>query len=451
MYEFKQHRGAIKYGGMVVDYPQKDYARSSSKPLKDSLEGQSQVIATIMLAKITGMMVSHIVGDKNLFVHIEEIDPDRTVKIVTQVGEKEVELYVDDVLYVENADRGLFSMQMAIERGYEIDFDRGSRTLVVKLQGEEVIRAVVEQGIWVFKAEGKAHEMPSAHQGRIIANYAVTDGVASLEEWHRRLLHTNHQYLKLLVDRGLVKGMMLSQREQKACDACHVGKQKRKKRLGKLDRGVSAPNQLVCADLLFPPKHNGTHYTAVLVVMDAWSRFVTIHPLKDKSAVTVNQHMQQYGVGRATGWSRNQEDRAASVRHGFPVQQILTDKGSKFVNKEMASWYAARGIEHVEGGPKSSHLNPCERTHQTLVAMMKAAMYSAGFLVHRIYALLNAVLIKKRIYCKPVQGILYQRMFGIVPDIHHIRQFGCLAYVQVPPPPERQKHDPNAQHDTLRG
>jgi hypothetical protein len=136
----------------------------------------------------------------------------------------------------------------------------------------------------------------------------------------------------------------------------------------------------------------------------------------------------------------------------FPVQLILTDKGSEFVNKEMAAWYAARGIEHVKVGPKSSHLNPCERVHQTLITMMKAAMHSAGFpRSFWIYALLNAVFVKNHVYCKAIKGIPYQRMFGVVPDIHHIRPFGCLVYVQVPVSPEKQKHDPNAMVAFLLG
>lgn len=42
-----------------------------------------------------------------------------------------------------------------------------------------------------------------------VVNYTVADGVDSLHVWHDRLGHTCAQYLKLIVDKGLVKGMML--------------------------------------------------------------------------------------------------------------------------------------------------------------------------------------------------------------------------------------------------
>ncbi|KAG2873298.1 hypothetical protein PC115_g24392 [Phytophthora cactorum] len=36
-------------------------------------------------------------------------------------------------------------------------------------------------------------------------------------------------------------------------------------------------------------------------------------------------------------------------------------------------------------------------------------------------------------------------MFGIKPDLHHIRKFGALAYVHVPVTPGRKKHHDNAK------
>ncbi|TDH70946.1 hypothetical protein CCR75_008022 [Bremia lactucae] len=60
-----------------------------------------------------------------------------TVRIITQVNYKEVELFVHDVLFVENVDHGLFSMQMAFEQGFEIDFERSTCTFIAKMQGQE--------------------------------------------------------------------------------------------------------------------------------------------------------------------------------------------------------------------------------------------------------------------------------------------------------------------------
>ena len=71
-----------------------------------------------------------------------------------------------------------------------------------------------------------------------------------------------------MVDKGLVRGIMLTARQQSVCDACHMGKQKRHKRCKKIDRGFKKPNQVVYTHLLIPSKHYGTRYEAFLVIMD---------------------------------------------------------------------------------------------------------------------------------------------------------------------------------------
>lgn len=412
----------------------------------------------------------HLVGDKSALVSIEDIDPESlgariqgvaanmlaqasgigTVKLVTQVKGQEFELFIDDVLYVEGAEHGLFSMDRALEQGFEIDYDKITRTFSVFKDDIEIIHATKEQGIWIFAAKSAVVSEPAVDTERIIVNYTVADGVATLQQWHERTMHTCHRYLKMMVDRGLVKGMMITHRQPRPCDACHLGKEKQKRRKKKHVREVTAPNQVVYADLMFPPKDNGTEFMAVLVIMDAWSRYLTIHLLKDKSSATVNPLIQQYIV-----WAERQAGRGVQTvierefepirAVKFPVQRVFTDKGGEFMSNAMADWYAARGIEHIKVGPKSSHLNPCERAHQTIVGMMKCQMRTAGFpRSFWKYLLLSAVYVKNRIYSKAIDGIPYERMFQYKPDVHHLRKPGALVYIHVPDTPERTKEDDNA-------
>lgn len=229
--------------------------------------------------------------------------------------------------------------------------------------------------------------------------------------------------------------MMLTERQQETCDACHVGKQKKQAHWKKLDRETFKPNQVVYADLLIPSQGNGTRYEAVLVIMDGFSRFVTVHMLTGKSSDVVNDHIKEYVL-----WAERQagrrENNGEGVKVKYLVQQMLTDKGGEFVNSEIEKWYASKGIEHIKVGPKSSQLNLCERTHQSLVEMTKAMMHHAGF-PRALWpeALRNAVYIKNRVFNKGTQAIPYEQMFGVKPDLHHVRTFGALAYVHVPVAP----------------
>jgi hypothetical protein len=216
----------------------------------------------------------HLTGDKSLFVDLEEIDPQGVgatvmgvaatavtqasgigrVKIVAHVEGTDVEFFLDEVLYLEGAELGLFSMHLAIAQGFDVSYDRTESTFNIYKEWRQIIHAVPEQGIWVFNASGADSAPPRDGVPRAIVNYTIADGVATLQQWHERTNHTNVQYLKLMVDRGLVRGMMLSKRQAKTCDSCHIGKQRQKRRQKKLDRKVAAPNQIVYADLLFPPR-----------------------------------------------------------------------------------------------------------------------------------------------------------------------------------------------------
>ncbi|KAE9163702.1 hypothetical protein PF005_g30335 [Phytophthora fragariae] len=174
--------------------------------------------------------------------------------------------------------------------------------------------------------------------------------------------------------------------------------------------------------------------------MDGYTRFVMVHLLTSKSSDVINKHLKEYVL-----WAERQAGRNKSGAP-YTAKRVWTDKGGEFVNTEMADWYVAQGIEHVRVGPKSSQLNLCERTHQSLIAMVKATMEHAGF--PRSFwpeALRNAVYVKNRIYNKGTQGVPYEMMFGSKPDLHHIRKFGSLAYAHIPVTPGRRKHHPNAK------
>jgi transposase InsO family protein len=412
----------------------------------------------------------HLTGDRSVFVHLEDIHPESMganvvgvaattltrasgigrVKIITLVDNNEVEIFLDDVLYVEGAAHGLFSMHLALAQGFEVSYDRTASTFSVYKDGQQMIFAVPEEGIWVFEGRSAAAAPRRLGVTRVTVNYTVADGVATLEQWHNRTGHTNVQYLKIMADRGLVRGMMITNRQIKTCDSCHVGKQRQKRRQKGLDRQVTAPNMIVYADLMFPPQNNGSRFVAVLVIMDGWSRYLTVYMLTDKSGATVNKYMQRYVL-----WAERQAGRgimkiiqreyepAESTR--FPVQRVLTDKGGEFVNKDMGELYEKHGIEHIKVGPKSSHLNAVERAIQSLSDYTKTQMLKSGFpRSFWWYALVYGVYIKNMVYHRAIDGIPIQRMLGVKADVHHLRPFGSLVYIQVPNTPERSRNDDNA-------
>jgi hypothetical protein len=386
---------------------------------------------------------SHVIGDRSYYVSFTEdstemrsvhgITPNLasriagvgTVAIVTDVEGVQTVVYIDDVFYIPGAEFGLFSPGFARDQGFDFTVDPATMNFHVSIEGRTVMVATQHDATWGFQVSHPSipGNLDLGPEDRAVCNFTVAEGVAPLALWHERLGHTCPQYPKTMVDKGLVRGMMLTKRQLDTCDACHLGKQKRNKRRKKLDRALDRPNQVVYADLLIPSKSNGTRYEAVLVIMDGYSRYVTVKLLTSKSSTVVNQHLKEYVL-----WAERQAGRAVE-EVSFEVKQVLTDKGGEFVNIAMKDWYASQGIEYIRVGPKSSQLNLCERTHQSLVEMTKATMLQAGFPVSLWpEALRNAAYVKNRVYNKGTQGIPYEKMFGIKPDVHHIRKFGALAY-----------------------
>ncbi|KAG6612762.1 Integrase, catalytic core protein [Phytophthora cinnamomi] len=166
------------------------------------------------------------------------------------------------------------------------------------------------------------------------------------------------------------------------CTDCHFGKQRRKTFKKSLDRNIVKMNEMAFADLLIPGLHNGTKYSAVLVVMDGFSRFVTTYLLNSKTEDEVNGYMMQYVVWAerqhrrkvdtvvTRRWCAEEESSHEQDEAIGPVKQVLTDKDAEFCNKTIERWYATKGIVHTKIGPKSSQLNVVERTHQTLNGMV---------------------------------------------------------------------------------
>ncbi|KAE9215240.1 hypothetical protein PF002_g17430 [Phytophthora fragariae] len=371
-----------------------------------------------------------------------------TVAVITMVDGQQATVTLNDVFYVPGATNGLFSIGLAAEQGFDFDYDRQTEDFRVQDEGRTVIVASPHEATWGFQVTHPSNGNYVGPQDQPLSNFTAAEGVASLKLWHERLGHTCPQYLKMMVDKGLVRGMLMKQRDLDTCDACHIGKQKKKPHLKKLERNTKTPNQVVYADLLIPSKDNGTRFEAVLIIMDGFSRFVTLHMLTSKSSEVVNRHIKEYVLWaeRQAGRHKVRQVLTRTLHVVYKVYQILTDKGGEFVNTEMESRYKAHGIEHVLVGPKSSQLNLCERTHQSLVEMMKASMHDAGF-PKTLWpeALRNAVYIKNRIYNKGTCGVPYEMLFGVKPDLHHVRKFGALAYVHVPVTPGRKKHHDNAR------
>ncbi|KAG2978435.1 hypothetical protein PC120_g25316 [Phytophthora cactorum] len=139
------------------------------------------------------------------------------------IDEQLVFVLVEDVLYVPSAGCDLLSPGLALDQGFIMTWESDARMFGMTKDDTEVIRTQYESRLWTFNA----HNIGSAvsNKKKVFANFAVTDGVEDIDVWHQRLVHTCPEYIRLMVDRGMAKGIMLKRRGKIDCADCHFGKQ----------------------------------------------------------------------------------------------------------------------------------------------------------------------------------------------------------------------------------
>ncbi|KAJ8537304.1 hypothetical protein ON010_g13293 [Phytophthora cinnamomi] len=165
-----------------------------------------------------------------------------TIMLAATVDEEMVFMLVEDVLYVPSASCNLFSPGLALDQGFTKTWDSKARIFGMTKENTEVIRTEFENSLRTFNAQNVGNSFANkkniAVKKKVFANFAVTDGVEDIDVWHERLGHTCPEYIRLMVDRGMAKGVMLKRRGKIDYVDCHFGKQRRKTFRKKLDRPI---------------------------------------------------------------------------------------------------------------------------------------------------------------------------------------------------------------------
>ena len=189
---------------------------------------------------------THVVGDKRYFIRYRELSRDEatvrgvapsfqgqpvgvgTILLETSVAGKTVLTVIDDVLLVPGARNPLLSMGRALDDGFKFEWDSNAHRFTILKNDESVALADKVGAVWVFEGQVALGKQIKPHLDTRVRTFTARNGVGNLQLCHKRLGHICPQYIKLMVDRKLVDGMMLSGRDVRDCETCHVAKQVRK-------------------------------------------------------------------------------------------------------------------------------------------------------------------------------------------------------------------------------
>lgn len=118
---------------------------------------------------------------------------------------------------------------------------------------------------------------------------------------------------------------------------------------------VERPWQRVYIDLLGPYPRSTAGNTSILIVLDQYSKFVLLKPLRKASAVEIVRFLER------------------EVFHVFGVPESLwSDNGVQFVSKDFKNLIDRYGVTHIRTATHSPQSNASERVNRSILAAIRS-------------------------------------------------------------------------------
>ena len=161
---------------------------------------------------------------------------------------------------------------------------------------------------------------------------------------------------------------------------------------------------------------NGKRYFVTFI--DDYSRCVKVYFMKHKSEVL--QKFKEF-EGAATN--------EADCRIGT----WRTDNAGEYTSSEFEEFFKSKGIKHESSVVHSPQQNGVsERMNRTLLESARAMMYHAGLSkTFWAEAVNTAAYTRNRVTTTSTGQTPYERWYGKIPDVSHMRVFGCTAYAHI--------------------
>jgi hypothetical protein len=328
---------------------------------------------------------------------------------------------IPDVLCVPDFVTNLLSVGKLNDQGMAVTFVRN--TCVVGLHGAPIASAKRRDGLFCLNAvparDGKDSDEGC---GSVFATTAACPERAML--WHRRFGHLGFANLGVLQRHGLVRGIdvpqdVFAKLESLDCATCQQTRP-RQPRVSS-DSESTHVLQLVHSYVFGPmqvPSLGGARY--VVTVLDDFSKLSVVKCIAAKNDVlTVLPAMLQL----------------LETQSGRRVQKVRSDRGGEYGNKVLAEFAARKGIVmEVTAGYSPESNGAAERLNRTLLERVRAMLIDASLPLSLWgEAVVAACHVRNR---SPISGTRagtpWGLFFGAVPDVSHLRVFGCKVCCHVP-------------------
>jgi len=182
---------------------------------------------------------------------------------------------------------------------------------------------------------------------------------------------------------------------------------------------TTGPFQLLHCDVWTSPVSSVSGFQYYLAILDDYTHFVWVYPLRQKSEVASI-------IISLCAFVQTQFQRAVCC--------FQSDNGKEFDNQVLRNFFTSRGILFRLSCPYTSPQNgKAERILRTLNDCTRTLLLQAS-MPYRFWAeaLATAAYLLNRRPCKATIAISpFQKLYGVQPDYQHLRTFGCLCYPNI--------------------
>ncbi|XP_072087345.1 retrovirus-related Pol polyprotein from transposon RE1 [Arachis hypogaea] len=256
--------------------------------------------------------------------------------------------------------------------------------------------------------------------------------ISNTKLWHFRLGHAPFHRMK---EMKKIFKFIHCDSDVQPCDSCHLARQKR------LSFNNSSTVSLTSFDLIHVdvwgplaiPSTGGHRY--FLTIVDDKTRFTWVFFMKNKTEVA---DLIKFFVN------------FVKTQYDSKIRSIRSDNGTEFL---MHSFFNETGILHQRSCVETPQQNGIvERKHQHILEITRAIFFHSN--VPKCfwqYTVSYSVHIMNRLPSNFLNNLSpYQALHNSLPDISHLRVFGCLAYASTLQA-NRKKLDPRSRRCAFLG
>lgn len=349
-----------------------------------------------------------------------------TIDIKEIIDGKVYEHELQDVLYVPEFRRSLFSITTVNKRGYSYH-SYHDRCEFIRSDGEVIATGDLHDGLFQMNFK----PLIPVKECNVVQAVESTKQ-QSLRLWHGRFGHVNVRAVRKTCEQLNIKDVGDS--SSFFCEPCVMSKQTRKPHHTVERSDLFGPGEKVHSDLCGPiniESPRGSRY--FLSIKDECTSFRKVYFLRHKDEVL--ERFVEFETQVVT-------------QLAVKIKVVRSDCGTEYTCNKLEDFFKLKGIIHETSSPYIHEQNGrSEREIRTIVECARS-MLIAKSVDRKLWteAINAACYLLNRIILQPGETKTpFEKWFKKKPAIKHLRVFGSAAYLHIPKERRGNKFDPKSR------